>query len=95
MKIISSETVLTGHWFVREGYVVADETCHRIDQLVNKHLKEVARDPSGWDVLYRDPDDERLWELTYPESHLHGGGPPQLRWLPLEEATSKYGTSFH
>jgi hypothetical protein len=34
MKISSSETVLTGHWFGRGRGVVADEACHRIDELV-------------------------------------------------------------
>ena len=73
MRIDPSETVLTGRWLSgNQGGLVADETCKRIDVLVRDHLKELGRDPSGWDALYRDPDDERLWELTYPQSERHG-----------------------
>jgi hypothetical protein len=43
-------------------------------------------------VLYRDPQDGRLWELTYPHSDWHGGEPPDLRHISSGEAASKYGT---
>lgn len=68
MKIQPSETQLTGKWLSREGRAVADETCRRIDDLVTSHLKQLGRDSGGWDALYHDPDDGRLWELTYPQS---------------------------
>jgi hypothetical protein len=86
MKIQPTETQLTGKWLSRDGRGVADETCVRIKGLVRSHLRQLGRDASGWDVLYRDPDDGRLWELSYPQSELHGGGPPQLRCLMLDEA---------
>lgn len=92
MKILSTETQLTGKWLLRDGRAVADETCERINELVRSHFKQLGRDASGWDVLYRDPDDGRLWELTYPQSELHGGGPPQLRCMTLNEAKAKYGS---
>ena len=90
-KITATETELTGTWLSQGGRLVADETCQRISELITSHLEERGRDSSGWDVLYRDPDDGRLWELTYPQSQLHGGGPPQLRCLTLREAKGKYG----
>jgi len=92
MKIAPSETLLTGKWLSREGRAFANETCDRINELVRSHLRELARDVSGWDALYRDPEDGRFWELTYPQSELHGGGPPQLRCLTLDEAKQKYGS---
>ena len=91
MKIQPTEIQLTGKWFLHDEHVVTDETCERITALVHLHLKKLGHDASGWDVLYRDPDDGRLWELTYPQSELHSGGPPQLRCLKLEEARNKYG----
>ena len=91
MKIASSEILLTGQWKIVQGRVVADDTCQRIDELIGAHLKMLGRDPSGWETFYRDPDDGRFWELTYPQGHLQGGGPPQLRCLTLEEAKVKYG----
>ena len=91
MKIQPTETVLTGKWLSCGGRTVGDETCDRINDLVGSHLRKLGHDASGWEVLYRDPDDGRLWELTYPQSELHGGGPPQLRCLTLDEARKKYG----
>ncbi len=95
MNIDPAETVLTGRWIPNnQGGSIADETCRRIDRLIHTHLKELGRDTSGWDVLYRDPDDRRLWELIYPHSELHGGGPPQLRYLTVDEARRKYGDNI-
>ena len=45
----------------------------------------------GWSALHFDPADGRLWELTFPESRLHGGGPPLLHVVSEEEAREKYG----
>jgi len=46
---------------------------------------------SGRDDLYRDPDDGRLWELTWPQSDMHGGGPHRLSCLTIDAARMKYG----
>lgn len=70
---------------------MADETCQRIIDLTHHHLVELGRDASGWDALYRDSNDGRLWELIYPESELQGCGPPQLRCLSPNQARVKYG----
>lgn len=91
MKIQATETQLSGNWLSHNGRIVADETCQRIEELVRSHLTQLGPDAIGWDMLYRDADDGRLWELTYPKSELHGGGPPQLRCLTLGEAKRKYG----
>jgi len=92
MNLDPTETTLTGKWISdNHGGYVADDMCRRIDSLVRARLKELGRDNSGWDALYRDPDDERLWELIYPHSELQGGGPPQLRCLTIDEARMKYG----
>ena len=57
---------------VREGH---DATSARIHALIQEHLQRLGDADGGWSVLFRDPEDGRLWELTYPESELHGGGP--------------------
>lgn len=92
MKIQPTETQLIGKWHSRDGRAVADETCERINELVRSHLKKLGHDASGWEVLYRDPSDSRLWELAYPQAELHGGGPPRLRCLTTDEAKEKYGS---
>lgn len=84
------ETLLKGEWLVRADGVVADETCKRIEGLTAGALKHLADDASGWSSLFQDPADGRLWELYYPESEIHGGGPPSLRNVTPLQASAKY-----
>lgn len=91
MKLLPTETRLTGRWLLKDGSVVGDEVAARIEELIRTHLRELGRDASGWDVLFVDLDDGRLWELIYPESGLHGGGAPELRHLAVAQAKKKYG----
>src|ERR1700735_4366271 len=84
------ETELTGHWRVVAGNTIADETCERIQQLVRERLVKIATDNSGWQTLYRDPQDSRLWELTYPQGAMQGGGPPKLTCVSVQRAKAVY-----
>jgi len=45
----------------------------------------------GWSRLYLDPVDGRYWELIYPQSEIHGGGPPRLAHISADAAKIKYG----
>ena len=90
MQIEPHEVEIRGSWHSISGSVVADSVSRRIDALIRNHLKYLGRDVSGWDVLYIDPDDGRLWELTCPEPEMHGGGPPLLRHVTDEQAHQKY-----
>jgi hypothetical protein len=92
MKLKSSEISLIGKWILKEGQIIADDTCQRIELLLTMHLVELGTDSSGWNVLYRDPCDGRLWELSYSDSSCQGGGAPQLCCLKFEEAKKKYTT---
>ena len=94
MKILPSEDVICGGWALEDGRLVADANCARIDQLIGACLRLLGRDASGWDALYVDPEDGRLWELTYPRSELHGGGAPRLAVLTREEAVQRYAAEM-
>jgi hypothetical protein len=94
MKLEPNETELIGKWIVEKGKIRRDETCERVEKLVAEYLREIARDSSGWEMLYQDPEDRRYWEFTYPQSHMHGGGPPALKCLSREEAKAKYKISI-
>ena len=91
MKLRRKETDLTCRWVVVDGKIAVDATCKRIKWLISEYLEKVATDWSGWEVLYRDPQDGRYWELTYPYGEMHGGGPPRLTCLSTEQAQRKYG----
>jgi len=90
MKIpLPDEVAIEGHWVFAEGKMVADEAALRIDDLKASYLEFVAA-VDGWQMLYRDPKDGRLWEQTYPQSGMHGGGPPRLAVVSPEEAGRRY-----
>jgi len=76
-----NEQILTGRWLVEDGHARGDTVCERIAWLIAHHLQKVADSPESgaWETLFRAPDDGRYWELTYPQSGTHGGGPPQLK----------------
>ena len=84
-----NETELVGKWIQQGTSVIADEASVRIKALTHSYLVKVAG--GGWETLYQDPNDLRYWELDFPQSELHGGGPPSLRYLSNEIAADKYG----
>ena len=70
--------------------VVEDDVSRRIRSLVAGPLQKLASAEEGWITLYLDPRDNRFWELQYPHSEMHGGGPPALICIQRTEATLKY-----
>ena len=94
MKLQPNEIVLTGSWLIQNGEVHRDAISERIEWLISHHLQKITDSPQwgAWETLYKDLDDSRYWERTYPQGEMQGGGPPQLRCLATEEAKQKYGT---
>jgi len=90
MRIRPEEAELAGSSQLVNGTVESDAVTKRIHDLTRGYLTKIAESESGWETLYRDPADLRLWELTYPQSRMHGGGPPTFRSVFLHEARSKY-----
>lgn len=70
--------------------MVADDTCDRIEKLTSIYLLKISQDESGWERLYQDTEDKRYWELTYPHSEMHCGGPLRLTNISNTEAHRKY-----
>jgi len=90
-ELVQEEVDLRGDWIVQKDHsVVADAIEERIEWLTTQKLERIAKDWSGWETLYRDPRDGRLWELTYPQSEMHGGGPRRLHVVSRDEAAGKY-----
>ena len=67
-----------------------DEVERRIRWLVAHRLDAVACADGGWEWLFRDARDGRLWELTFPEGSLHGSGPRRLTVATREHAAARY-----
>src|ERR1044071_10300922 len=85
-ELVTEETDLRGNWVVQDDRsVVGDATEERIEWLTTQKLERIANDSSGWEILYRDPLDGRLWELTYLRGEMHGGGPRRLRIISRDE----------
>ena len=90
-ELAPEEVDLRGDWLVqKDRSVVDDATEQRIKWLTTEKLERVANDWSGWETLYHDPRAGRLWELTYPQSEMQGGGPRRLHVLSRDEAAAKY-----
>jgi hypothetical protein len=71
--------------------IEADAVSDRIAWLARERLVRVAGTADGGDVLFRDPRDGRLWELTHPHAAMPRGGPPRLTLVDGGAAARKYG----
>lgn len=89
--LFPEESALEGQWLVSEAAVRGDAVEQRIASLVEGHLQLLRSSPDGWSQLYKDPSDGRLWQLTYPTSENHGGGPRKLAVISLHAAQEQYG----
>ncbi len=91
----SVEIVVEGHWRSdASGTAIADAATSRIEGLLRSHLAFVAASSDGWSRLFRDPNDGRLWEHTYPQSEMHGGGPPRLQVITSDMARLRYSVAL-
>ena len=92
-RLKANEDSVLGEWIFRDGKMVGDSNCKRIEWLIHHHLQKVADSiaAGAWEILYRDPDDGRYWEKTYPRSEMHGGGPPSLQAIADDRVKDKYG----
>jgi hypothetical protein len=86
-----AETELLETSHTVDGENVRSPVALRIDHLIAHDLIEIGSADGGWSTLYRDPADGRYWELTYPMSYMHGGGPRSLTLVSDAVAAQKYG----
>jgi hypothetical protein len=93
MNLRPDEVELVGQWMFDGRVSHPDPVADRIKHLTEHVLQKVAvsKDYGAWETLYRDPADGRLWERTYPQGQMHGGGPPRLAVISPEDASKKYG----
>jgi hypothetical protein len=80
----STESELIGTWVEQNGSIVGDDNCKRIEWLTTSVLDKIG--VGEWTIIYCDKTDGRFWQLYYPESHMHGGGPPSMKTVSKDEA---------
>jgi Immunity protein 27 len=80
-------------WEFCDGRMRAVGDARSIDDLLKNKLVEVRKE--DWAILYRDKETGEFWDLTYPQSEMHGGGPRRLRevsnpndWTPYPKGTT-------
>ena len=90
MKINPKENILKGSFILTKKGVELDDISKRINELISNYLIKIKTDETGWDTLFKDPSDNRFWELVYANSDMQGGGPPILRYISIHDANIKY-----
>jgi len=90
--IAADQNLIAGTLFLDGPVLRPDAVERRIETLVNTWLIHLADDPisGAWLRLYKAPSDGRLWELTYPQGEMQGGGPRRLRVITPAEAAQTF-----
>ena len=70
--------ILIGKWIERDGQVIEDEICKKINWPINNQLQLISIDESKYTAIYKNIKDQTFWQLSHPQSNLHRGGPPKL-----------------
>ena len=94
MRKASSDSLL-GSWVVKDSKVVTDAVGQEIEDRLRKYSRLAKSKDGDWAILYIDRELNEFWELTYPQSHLHGGGPKALSRITEEEANLRYDFSLN
>ena len=74
-------------WVKRGDEVVDEGDAATIEDWLANKLDKLAITDGGWRSLYRHKETGRFWELTYPHSSWHGGGPRVFRELDIDDQT--------
>ncbi len=85
--------VMIAKWEFVGGKLTIDATGEEIERMVEHDLRRVADKDDGWTILYRNSKDGTHWELSFPHSGMHGGGPKQLREVGADELLREWSMS--
>ena len=93
-KVTYMSKIIKGNWVKIDGKIMGDSNCEIIDNMIENDLEKVGDREEGWITLFKEKLTNKFWERIYPDSHMHGGGPPQLELLSKNEVMDKYGRQF-
>ncbi|MDB5407069.1 MAG: hypothetical protein JWL84_1981 [Rhodospirillales bacterium] len=68
-------------WVESGAEVAAEGDSATINDWLATKLEKIQTDTSGWLILYRNRESGEFWEMSYPDGHMHGGGPRLLLCL--------------
>lgn len=81
MEEMSHPTDLHDLWSFENGEVVNRGDGAAINDLLATKLEKIGTHDEGWTTIYRHRETQQVWELSYPQSEMHGGGPRRLRLI--------------
>src|SRR6185437_9775580 len=94
MPADDDQVLISGGWESAGSRMVPDAALLRIRDMISTKLERIADAAGGWETLFRDRADGRLWERFYPHGEMHGGGPESLRRIDVDSAERKYGVKL-
>jgi hypothetical protein len=59
-------------------------------EFARRNLVQVVVDDVNWKVLHRNPATGQYWKEFFPQSEMHGGGPPVFVKISEEEAKREF-----
>ena len=59
-------------------------------KFARENLVQVVVDQVGWKILHRNPATGEYWKEFFPQSEMHGGGPPVFVKIPRDEASREF-----
>jgi len=57
----------------------------------DNNLTRIRVDDVNWKALWRNPLTGEYWKEFFPQSELHGGGPPEFVRITEEVAATEFG----
>ena len=72
-------------WVMHGSEIKAEGDAAKITDLLKDKLERLNVTDGGWRRLLRRSTDGSLWELSFPQSEMHGGGPRVLIELEITD----------
>lgn len=59
-------------------------------EFARENLVQVLVDDVNWKILHRNPSNGDYWKEFFPQSEMHGGGPPVFLKISDEEVKREF-----
>jgi hypothetical protein len=62
------------------------------NDFANQNLVQLKVDDVSWKVLWENPQTGEFWKEYFPQSEVHGGGPPEFLKISEQQARQEFGS---